>query len=410
VATAKDPRARFASLDGCRGAFALIVALSHFDVAGYLYDLPLVRNGYLAVDFFFVLSGFVISHASHDRLSTPRGVLSFMVRRFGRVWPLHAVMLGCFVGSEFLKLYAQNVGHVHAARAAFAPGSQFDPWAIPENLALIHSLNLHSYSTWNLPSWSISTEFYTYVLFAVCSFVVRRRTLAASLVLVLSSAGFLFAYAPNIDETYHYGFVRCVYGFFCGVIVYRAYRALPAWRSSWATPIEIAWVVGVLAFISIHGADRWSLLAPVVFMGPIWIFAAEAGDLSTALKSRPMQAIGRWSYAIYMIHAFVFQLLQRATMVISKHIDRPITVSRGAWADGTPMQLIKFGDPWLMDVFSLAMLGVVVALAAAAHRYIEMPSQRPFQILARKLEAADGPRASAAATAACFAATQDPQS
>src|SRR4051812_44349777 len=99
-------RTRYVALDGCRGVFALLVALLHFSAAGHLYDLPIVRSSYLAVDFFFVLSGLVIAHASLGRLSGARDGLVFVVRRFGRLWPLHAAMLVCFLGFELLKLAA----------------------------------------------------------------------------------------------------------------------------------------------------------------------------------------------------------------------------------------------------------------------------------------------------------------
>jgi peptidoglycan/LPS O-acetylase OafA/YrhL len=94
---AGEPAARFRALDGLRGVFALAVVTLHCNVYGYFYDLPIVRSAYLAVDFFFVLSGFVISHASMHRLGSFRALGTFVIRRFERVWPLHAVMLACFV-------------------------------------------------------------------------------------------------------------------------------------------------------------------------------------------------------------------------------------------------------------------------------------------------------------------------
>jgi peptidoglycan/LPS O-acetylase OafA/YrhL len=78
---------RFEVLDGWRGAAAIAVALFHLPVLSHAYGLPVIRNAYLFVDFFFVLSGFVISQAYLDRLSSPADLRRFAIRRFGRAWP-----------------------------------------------------------------------------------------------------------------------------------------------------------------------------------------------------------------------------------------------------------------------------------------------------------------------------------
>ncbi len=76
---------RFAILDTWRGVCASLVALGHCTIYGHLFDLHFVRGAYLWVDFFFVLSGFVITHAYGERVSSWRQVKAFMLRRFGRL-------------------------------------------------------------------------------------------------------------------------------------------------------------------------------------------------------------------------------------------------------------------------------------------------------------------------------------
>jgi peptidoglycan/LPS O-acetylase OafA/YrhL len=88
---------RFAALDGWRGIRALLVALHHLRLDGHAYDVPAIRNAYLFVDFFFVLSGFVISHAYSRKVDSFRNILVFVVRRFGRLWPLRMVVLMGFL-------------------------------------------------------------------------------------------------------------------------------------------------------------------------------------------------------------------------------------------------------------------------------------------------------------------------
>src|SRR6202034_1376719 len=141
---------------------------------GYLYPVPLVRNAYLFVDLFFVLSGFVISHAYADRLGNGKSVGIFLIRRFGRIWPLHAAILAVFVGIELLKLVGLHNGLV-LHHALFAHGHTIG--AIVADLGLLQSFGLYDHLTWNGPSWSISAEFWTYVAFASVSVLLPRRSI-----------------------------------------------------------------------------------------------------------------------------------------------------------------------------------------------------------------------------------------
>jgi peptidoglycan/LPS O-acetylase OafA/YrhL len=86
--------ARFEVLDGWRGIAALMVAVFHFNALHPAYVLPFVHNSYLFVDFFFVLSGFVIAHAYRGRLNTVADAAVFAIRRFGRARLAVLVALG----------------------------------------------------------------------------------------------------------------------------------------------------------------------------------------------------------------------------------------------------------------------------------------------------------------------------
>src|ERR1700743_2555768 len=102
--------ARFRALDGWRGLCALLVAAHHIAAPGCLYWQPLIRNAWLFVDFFFVLSGFVIAHAYGDRLEKTPQIKDFVLRRIGRLWPLHVAVLLGFVALELAHL-ALAPGH-----------------------------------------------------------------------------------------------------------------------------------------------------------------------------------------------------------------------------------------------------------------------------------------------------------
>ena len=156
-------RIHFRVLDSWRGIAALFVAIFHLNVLSAIYSLDFIRNGYLFVDFFFVLSGFVITHTYSDRLGTLQSLGTFAIRRLGRLWPLHVVVLLAFVAVEGAKA-------ISAARGAsfykppFTDGTS--PGSILTNLFFGQSYGIERQLTWNPPSWSICAEFWTYFIFA----------------------------------------------------------------------------------------------------------------------------------------------------------------------------------------------------------------------------------------------------
>src|SRR2546430_1942703 len=94
---------RFGVLDSWRGIAACLVALFHLDAYSHLDGVPFLRTSWLFVDFFFVLSGFVIAANYQQRLLDGFGVGRFLLLRLGRLYPLHFTMLALFVGVELLR-------------------------------------------------------------------------------------------------------------------------------------------------------------------------------------------------------------------------------------------------------------------------------------------------------------------
>ena len=130
---------RFLALDAWRGICALFVAASHFPAPGFIHVSQLVQQAYRFVDFFFVLSGFVIAHAYRHSLEQGRA-LPFVIRRIGRLWPLHAATLGALV---FMTLAGAVIG-LHLQVAVYG--------AIIPNLSLTHAWGYMNVVAWNYPS------------------------------------------------------------------------------------------------------------------------------------------------------------------------------------------------------------------------------------------------------------------
>jgi peptidoglycan/LPS O-acetylase OafA/YrhL len=142
-------RIRFRVLDGWRGVAALLVALFHLNLNSDIYRLDFVRNAYLFVDFFFVLSGFVITYNYADRLGTSKELSSFVIRRFARLWPLHVVVLLAFLAVESAKFVLAARG-VSFYMPPFTGSNSLD--TIPLNLVFAQSFGLVQHLTWNSPS------------------------------------------------------------------------------------------------------------------------------------------------------------------------------------------------------------------------------------------------------------------
>jgi peptidoglycan/LPS O-acetylase OafA/YrhL len=295
-----EAKIHFGVLDSWRGIAALLVALFHLNVFSAIYSLDFIRNGYLFVDFFFVLSGFVITHTYADRLGTLESLGTFAIRRLGRLWPLHAVVLVAFVIVEGAKA-------VSAARGAsfykppFTDATSFD--SILTNLAFGQSFGLERQLTWNPPSWSISAEFWTYFIFAAALFTAStwlRRIRFASGILIaailIGSASILILFSQHgIDATYDLGLARCIYGFFVGYLTYRLWQAASHANLS-SGLLEVATLMVVVFYVSAAGHTGYSFFAPLVFAVVVFVFAFEAGPISSLMLYRGNAWLGRISY------------------------------------------------------------------------------------------------------------------
>ena len=146
------------NLTPLRGIAALWVVVFHFSeiIAKFVptENSLLLTKGYLMVDLFFVMSGFIIYHVYQKNFETGLSGIQFrrfIVARFARVYPLHFITLVlCLL--------------------ILVPMFGWDPYmgnprAIPTNLLLIHSFGIHNSFNWNVPSWSISAEWWAYMVF-----------------------------------------------------------------------------------------------------------------------------------------------------------------------------------------------------------------------------------------------------
>ena len=377
--------AHFEVLDSWRGIAALLVALFHLNLYSAIYALDFVRNAYLFVDFFFVLSGFVITHSYGDRLKTLDDWGAFAIRRFGRLWPLHFVVLLAFLAAESAKA-------VLAARGAsfylppFTGTNSLD--TIPINLVFGQSFGLVRHLTWNPPSWSICAEFWTYVVFGSL-LVFSSRWLAryrlATMVLIVAvlaaSVSILVLFAQQgMDASYDFGFVRCLYGFLVGHLTYRRFQVTPKATLDSRFP-EWAILIVIVEYVSLAGRSEYSFFAPLVFAAAVFVFAFEAGPVSRLMSNKVNDWLGKVSYSIYMWQAFIiFNFIDRPVSIVEKITGRVLTTTEGVSSalGGEAGKLIVLGGHLFPVLVTLLFLVFLVTVASVSYYLIEQPGQKLF--------------------------------
>ncbi|WP_374575557.1 acyltransferase family protein [Phenylobacterium sp.] len=372
---------RFEVLDSWRGVCALLVAVFHLNqtLNWSLADARAVLNFDLFVDFFFVLSGFVIATVYEDRLTAGFSVVKFAIRRLFRIYPLHlatlAAMMALAVSRVLLPLSQFD------PRAVF-DGDIYDFSAIFTNLLLLQGIGFEDHFTWNFPSWSISAEFYTYLLFALIWAFAARRALVVTLALVVA-IGAIFAMSANSPPVFM--FLRCVFGFGIGVLVRQAFAGAGALRQrlarnpASATALEIGAVLACAAFIWTAHEARW--VASILFALIVYVFALEAGLVSRLLRARPFLALGKLSYSIYMVHVVLIFLVDRCVLSLQARTGWALT---GPRVGAAPDARFWGADVVQGDLYLVCMLGLIIIVAALTYAFIEEPGRdRGYALSAR---------------------------
>lgn len=310
---------RFEVLDIFRGIFASFVFCYHLSPLAktIILNNNFFSNSDLFVDFFFVLSGFVISY-TYQSISTLQEVKTFFKKRLLRLYPLHFILLFIFVGIEFLKHYFEGYIHINQLNN---PNNNWISFF--SSLFLLNSVKIHGVSdvSWNTPSWSISAETIAYIIFGATTITINNLLISkfknliyfiivfiSGIILILISGSF------RLTQTYDNGFLRGILGFFTGAICFNFFSfcknyfiKLPSYLFSIA---ELFLIGNIIGLISVGGIlKQFGYIYQILFFTSIFFFAFEKGIVSTLLK-KPIffQKIGSFSYSIYMVHALFISL------------------------------------------------------------------------------------------------------
>lgn len=360
---------RYHALDGLRGVAALIVVCYHIGWSNHLTPFRFFRNGYLAVDLFFILSGLVIATNYAGRIKSGADILDFLKLRFFRLYPLHFIVLAAFVLLEIVKLIAlRSFGVAPGIDAPFS--GQNSIGALVANVFLVQAWHLFPSYSYNGPSWSISCEVAAYIVFAMLA---RMGVLSWRLFyiagLLLSSACYIWL--ANIFHepaaAMQWGVPRAIAGFFLGIFIW---HALPLQTDAITrrtfSVVQLTLVVAIVGVLAVERDEPTVLVIPL-FVALIAVLQSDRGVVARLLLARPIQLLGRWSYSIYMIHSFVFVsvgiLFKRVFKWTLAAADAPV-------GSGTEINV------WAGDALVVGVVSVVLILAAMGFRHIEEPGRQ----------------------------------
>jgi peptidoglycan/LPS O-acetylase OafA/YrhL len=297
-------------LESLRGIAACLVVLFHSPFKFWDKNLLFISNSYLFVDFFFILSGFVMALAYSSRINEGLSFKEYSFLRLGRVYPLHFFVLIAWVPYILGKQYLFEAGY--GGRSLLAENNIR---TFLTNVFLLHSFSINDCSGWNYPSWSISAEFLTYIIFFCVTWSVDKKN-SLFFPILISIGCYIFLISLNrgsLDITNDYGLIRCLGSFYVGVFLFR-FSKLSKFHERvnqhlWI--FEIVCLLSIVCLVSI--AEKHTLLfIPViaVFAGTIFVFShKDSGVLGRLLESAALRKMGLWSYSIYMIHAIIINIL-----------------------------------------------------------------------------------------------------
>jgi peptidoglycan/LPS O-acetylase OafA/YrhL len=298
IAPQRFERKYIGNLTGLRALAARWVLFHHF-----LDDLnfPVISRGYLGVDVFFVLSGFVLSIVYLPKLPENFNWLwyeRFLSRRFAKIYPMHlltfaliafAIFAGRLYGYHFATTDVENTG-----------------WSALCSVLMIHALGSTQHLSWNGGSWSIGAEWFVYTLvFAPIGFFFRRFRLVWVVLItvlvwsmLLTVCGFFFA--GNIGKITNYGALRILPEFVAGYLLYRLIYHRRSIRGDLFTAGGMLLVFGV----SLAHLDFTALLLPAVMVLLTGLYFG--GSVTNAIfSSSVMIKLGKASYSIYLMQGLV---------------------------------------------------------------------------------------------------------
>lgn len=362
--------AEIKALAGARALPPLMIVLYHFCDAHKYVPLaavfgPPVTKGYLWVEFFFALSGFILTHVYGGR---PLDHGQFLKARLARLYPLHLVtLLSMLVLMLVLQSLAAFGGYVSIFDGPFPPQNTFSSFIA--NLLLVQAWNIVPGLTWNSAAWFVSAEFFLCLIFPVFWRLSKGDGWRGG-VLIAAGIAWLVLLAWNshvgLDVTFQNGVFRGMAGFGIGVgsaMIYRDLKPSADKAPDWIFSTAQAGVLLAL-FVALYltgprhtRADVWTAIALDAL---VLALAFDRGFLARFLRTRPLLRLGEWSFGIYMGQTFWMQAMRQFDQLTWRYQhDVVLGLRFGQWT-------------WLLE--PAVVLAVCIVWGWLLTKYVEKPA------------------------------------
>ncbi len=370
---------RFVVLDSFRGLCALSVVLFHTYVVQSIAELEFFKNSFLMVEFFFILSGFVLFHTYRQRLNNTVQYKDFFISRTARIFPLHLFMLVVFLILEGGRKLAELKGFSFNEPAFSGPTASQE--LLPNALLLQSWLNTTITGSFNYPSWSISIEYYLYLVFGLMAVLARGNKVKVFAVVSLVSFITLW-HGESLFKTEIFRGASC---FFAGAVLYVVYDKIKdsELRALDFNLLEIALVLGAYRLL-VSSVDHKGIYASVLFCVLILAFSFERGVISRFLQHRVFIALGTLSFSIYMTHAAVLFVFKSAVIVLSKLLHTDLTETLQGHDMPNMMKYISTHSVWLDNGVVLLQMAVVLGVSVVTYKYVELKGMQWGKRLTRR--------------------------
>jgi peptidoglycan/LPS O-acetylase OafA/YrhL len=339
-------------LTSIRGIAAFFVVLYH--LKPYLEGSPVINSfalvvskGYLAVDFFFILSGFILTYKYHEVFSrkiTSSIIFDFIVRRIARIYPLHFFLMLCYLLIPLvLFILGKSINYSEYNFNGFlAKIILVDLWFIGGDF----------WKSWNTPSWTISGEFFAYLLFPfLCYFVGARKRLSFfSFLISIFCIAFIYEVfdSPSLGGNIStLGLFRCLFEFFCGICLFfinKNYNHIYIKNAK-----RYFYLTIVVTIFLLYNYQENHFFVPLLFSCLLILSLNFQNSFHDILECKILVKLGDISYSVYLSHIFILTICSKVFVVNGKFISL-----------------------WYILIY----LCITIIFSIMTYRYIELPSRR----------------------------------
>ncbi len=336
-------KGRVEQLDGLRGVFAVLIIAHHHNAfpESIFYNNFFVVNAGLFVDFFFVLSGYVIAMNYMDRVNNFQELFSFLKKRFIRLYPL-------LVFTEMVFLLFNLIGD-NTPFKNVPMNTAYYLNTVTDTLTFMGSTPV--FGSWiglNYPSWSISSEMISYWIFGLVLVTLPKRKLHAFFIIILLSVAFIVNFGEYM-LAYDFGFIRGVLCFCAGIFTFIFLKNFHL-KTNWAEIPFLFVLISSMYFVHHWELNLARLIFPILFAIGIVIFTNSTGILAKWLNSKPIQFLGKISYSIYLNHAIV---LIGLNVILFRVLHLPV-------------------EEWMILISLLTSISLTILYSTFTYKYIEM--------------------------------------